>query len=63
MDCSLADKYDDTWMFSDKEGDGQGRTETFHYYDCKWKLMLHSHQLNMCNYNKNPRQNPTLLLQ
>ena len=31
MDCSLADKYDDTWMFSDEEGDGQGRTETFHY--------------------------------
>ena len=31
MDCSLADKYDGTWMFSDEEGDGQGRTETFHY--------------------------------
>ena len=31
MDCSLADKYDDTWMFLDEEGDGQGRTETFHY--------------------------------
>ena len=31
MDCSLADKYNDTWMFSDEEGDEQGRTETFHY--------------------------------
>ena len=31
MDRSVEDEHDDTWMFSDEEGDEQGGIETFHY--------------------------------